>query len=99
MGDSDNDFDPGFIALNIRVHLSTGKVVKGLVTIKETIDKLKLFIESMEGIPPNQQKMFRGTTELEDDQTWEDYGILTNDEGKHWVEVDCVIDDDENNSD
>jgi len=64
--------------MNIFIKTLTGRTKSVLVEPTDTIEKIKLFIEESEGIPPNQQRLIFSGKLLEDKQSLEFYKILPN---------------------
>ena len=59
----------------IFVRMLTGKAIPLMVRASDTIETIKDKIETVDGIPPNQQRIIFARKQLEDRRTVSDYGI------------------------
>jgi len=70
---------PGHGSMQFHVKTLTGKTITLYADPSTTIDSVKWMLQDMEGIPPDQQRLIFGCTQLEDDRTLSDYKVTSQD--------------------
>lgn len=63
---------------HIKVQTLTNKIIELDVDLEDTVETLKQIIQDKEGIPPDQQRLIYGSTQLEDKRTLATYNVQHN---------------------